>query len=318
MAKKVEKLSTCANCSTALQGQNFCPNCGQQNKKPDLHFGHFISESLSNFFAFDNKFFTTLITLFKAPGKAPREFIKGKRVAYMNPIRIYLMSTFILVFVLSLDLGERKKRIVEIKDSPTQKSSENFVTREDKIAHWQEINLNSTDTNERMHAYSAAFPKVKPAQALNDLGLKNTWKNRVIYYLSAKLNNFDADRFQEYYLSNLIWVLFSFVPLLALWLKLLYIRKRIHYLEHLFFGFYTQAAFFIVATLFLMLQPFLGETTLIIAALAFLVYVFISVKRFYGQSTRKTILKFVLMNVGYVLILLAVVFSSVFISYILF
>lgn len=316
MAKKnIEKLPHCANCQQPLAGENFCPHCGQQNKRPDLNFGHFISESLSNFFAFDSKFFSTLYVLFRFPGKLPELFIEGKRMAFMNPMRLYLLSTIILLFIVSLDLTDRKRSIVEIKETPGLIDDNN---QQQNFARWQEVSTSDEDRLKRMFTYGRAYPDNTTEEALHELELENTWKMRFLYELATKFINFDAQRFQEFYFSKLIWILFFFVPFLALWLKLLYIRKRIHYLKHLFFSFYTQAAFFILMVIGLLLFPLLESWPLIVFILFFTVYLFLSLKRFYKQSTLKTTLKFLLLTSGYTIILGIVNFAALMVSYILF
>jgi hypothetical protein len=316
MAKKyVEKLPQCANCEQALNGENFCPNCGQVNQRPDLNFGHFIAESLSNFFAFDSKFFSTLYTLFRYPGRLPKLFIDGKRMSFMNPMRLYLLSTIILLFVIALDLTNRKRSIVEFKENSALSMEAGQDQQAVYIERWEALDT-TDDRLTRMFAYSRAYPLNTTEEALVDLGLKNTWKRRFMYELVSKFVHLDPERFEEFYMSKLIWILFFFVPFLALWLKVLYIRQRIHYLKHLFFSFYTQSAFFILIIIGLLLFPLIGSWGLQLFIVLFSTYLYVSLRRFYGQPRGKTLLKLFLLISGYSVILGIVTFASLVISYI--
>lgn len=97
-----QKAQQCPNCEQALQGEAYCPNCGQKNDLRRITLWNFISESLSNFFAIDGRFFHTFRQLFSAPGKVPKDFLHGKRNRYMNPIRVYFLSSLLLLFVLQI------------------------------------------------------------------------------------------------------------------------------------------------------------------------------------------------------------------------
>jgi hypothetical protein len=320
MAKrKIVKLDVCANCQEPLEGENYCPNCGQKNSKPDLHLAHFLGETLSNFFAFDNKFFTTLLHLFKYPGRVSRDFIEGKRMMYMHPMRIYLVASFILLFVVSLDITGRGKGPVQINNQKLKLGDELSANEIQKLeAIWKGDSIEKSTRIDRMMAFTKQYPSSTTTNALDSLELSNNWRTRLIYETGTKYIKMDSDRFSEFFMSKMLWVLFIFVPFLALWLKLLYIRRGVHYVEHLFFGFYTQAAFFLLLVIGLLLVPITNEVPLIITILCFSVYLFIALQRFYEQSFRKTLLKFVLLNIGYALIFICVTLASALISYIVF
>ncbi|MGV3656323.1 MAG: DUF3667 domain-containing protein [Chitinophagaceae bacterium] len=51
-------------------------------------------------FHFDGKFFDTLKYLFFWPGGVAKEYVKGRRNRYLDPIRMYLFTSavFFLIF----------------------------------------------------------------------------------------------------------------------------------------------------------------------------------------------------------------------------
>ena len=99
-------------------------------------------------------------------------------------------------------------------------------------------------------------------------------------------------------IGNLTWMMLIFIPSMALIFKLLYVRRKKYYVEHLVFLFHTHAFFLFVGTVFLMfmqlelMQPesfqFLG------LIFSFYFYVLISLKRVYSQGWIKTFFKLLL------------------------
>jgi hypothetical protein len=96
----------CPNCGTELTAQQgYCPTCGQQNHTLRLGFFHFLEELLEGLFHFDGKFFSTFRALFWAmPGSMTTDFLAGKRVRFVSPVRLYVFVSiiFCVLFVESI------------------------------------------------------------------------------------------------------------------------------------------------------------------------------------------------------------------------
>jgi len=100
MKKHYRKETDCANCGTPLQGK-FCYVCGQENLELKESFGHMMNHAISDYFHFDHQFFHTLQPLFFKPGKLTNEYMAGKRVQYLHPVKMYIFISlvyFVLLF----------------------------------------------------------------------------------------------------------------------------------------------------------------------------------------------------------------------------
>lgn len=304
------KANQCPNCQQELQGENFCPQCGQKNDVRRITFWHFINESLSNFFAVDGRFLHTIKKLFLSPGRVPKDFLEGKRVRYMNPVRVYFLSSLLLLFILQIDGGEATMIEVGEKNNQTEKLNAKIKEPDEapiELVFTRNDTLNS-DTNsqiddetahilERMGDYSTQYPEQNVEVALDSLNIESTFWNRFLYSQSAKITNFDDEEFSRVFYSKIFWVLFLFLPVLALILHLLYLRRAFYYPEHLFFAFYTQGVLFILISIGYLLDYLIDSLApLSICILLFSIYLIISLKRFYEQSWRKTIFKFLVYN----------------------
>jgi len=85
------------------------------------------------------------------------------------------------------------------------------------------------------------------AKALDSLGETQTFWNRFYYSKIEAIYKIIADHgssLSNKIMSNLSIALFIFLPIFTLFLKLLYIRRRLNYMEHLIFVFNTQTVFF--------------------------------------------------------------------------
>lgn len=320
MAKrKIVKLAACANCKEPLSEENFCPNCGQKNSQPDLNFGSFLSESISTFFAFDNRFFITLHHLFRYPGKVPKDFVAGKRIAYLNPIRIYLVTSILIIFIGSSISNSEDKPIIKSSVDNLEKEELTEQRKQELKAIWKTTNnRDNISLGDRMEAFVMHYPETTQPIAFDSLGIAKAWKNEILYDYRTKRLTYDEGRFNDWFISKLVWILFLFVPFLAVWLKLVYIRRRIHYLSHLFFSFYSQAAFFMLLSIGILLIPIIGGTGVFIAFALFSLYLILAIKKFYDQSWGKSILKFFVINLGYIIIFTAVTGAASFITYMIF
>ena len=304
MNSKVVKADQCPNCEEPLKGENFCPNCGQKNDIRKLTFWHFLTESVSHFLAFDGKFFNTLRKLATKPGQVPLDYINGQRTTYMNPLRIYFLSSLLLLFLSQIQSNRSKERIKEVlaNEQLSESARDSIVTTELDAEPGLPFNLiiDSTAESEvlnkldEMTNYSKEHPNSSASAALKDLQEENTLMNRFLYHQADKISHFELDEFNRYFRSKIFWVLFFFLPIIALLLKLLYFRSSFYYTDHLFFAFYNQSVFFLL----LSISSALGDDSrfTLIASIGFLIYLLISMKRFYAQGFGKTILKFSLLN----------------------
>ncbi|HET7361247.1 MAG TPA: hypothetical protein VFI78_04865, partial [Salinimicrobium sp.] len=127
-----------------------------------------------------------------------------------------------------------------------------------------------------------------------------------LYYLKA-----NPDLFLQYFLSKLPVFIFFYLPLFALFIWLLYVRKNYTYMEHLVFTFFEQAIWFILYALALILDYLFSiEAFSEYMNFLFLVHLLFALKTFYGQKWVKTVIKFILLNIIFITLAgIAVVFS---------
>jgi len=104
MKKHYRHENNCLNCGTILEGK-FCHNCGQENLEMKESFGHMVTHAVSDYFHFDDQFFSTLKPLFFSPGKLTNEYLLGRRAHYLHPVKMYIFISLIF-FVLAFRGGK--------------------------------------------------------------------------------------------------------------------------------------------------------------------------------------------------------------------
>lgn len=172
----------------------------------------------------------------------------------------------------------------------------------------QEANIGFFDKIADFVNFRRKFPDYANEQALDSLGYQKTFWNTFYYQQVKKAEANMAQLDTEEGVKNLInkftsyisISMFVFLPVFTLFLKLLYIRKKFTYMEHLVFVFNTQTVFFLLFIIFYLLSLVLKmENTYWIFVLLFLVYFYKSLRNFYGQKRFITIVKFILLNSYY-------------------
>jgi hypothetical protein len=146
-------------------------------------------------------------------------------------------------------------------------------------------------------------PNTPVDEALDSLGYAKNFKNRFVYDRAQLANSvIQNEHAREKFIGELISYgsvsLFIFLPIFTLFLGLLYLRRKFSYVAHLIFVFHTQTVFFMLLCILYLISFFMNIKTSNtgIFGLLFLVYLFIAMKKFYGQGYFKTGLKFLVLN----------------------
>src|SRR6266478_2990822 len=112
-------LTHCENCGAELQG-HWCAQCGQAAVDYRRSFRYVVADLLNEFLNWDSKFFTTIALLILKPWRLTNEFLAGKRVRYVNPLRLYLLAS--ILFFFAVNYGARDLRFEPGKLGPKDRA----------------------------------------------------------------------------------------------------------------------------------------------------------------------------------------------------
>src|SRR6266481_7819061 len=93
-------LTHCENCGAELQG-HWCAQCGQPAIEYRRSFRYVLADLLHEFLNWDSKFFATIALVILKPWRLTNEFLAGKRVRYVNPLRLYLLASILFFFAVN-------------------------------------------------------------------------------------------------------------------------------------------------------------------------------------------------------------------------
>lgn len=335
------KESNCLNCEYPFSGQEiFCPECGQKNICNKITLGNFITDVFAGFFSWDAKFWKTLTPLLIKPGKISKDYNEGKRARYTNPFRFYLTTSIIFFLLFGIKKNYKTYQKFSSKDSSlviekgeiNRDSLQNVIFEgidktERQIDSLQAIKNDSTGlknikisilNNDNILAFikfQNKHPKYSIDTALDSLKIEKSFSNRFWYSRSKVINSFISDKeegekFNSYLISYFSIALLILLPALALFLKMIYIRRRINYVEHLIFSFHTQTLAFILLSVLVILSFFsniISGALLEIFSVFFLIYLYIAMLKFYEQKWFKTLVKFFIINLSFMLLFIFII-----------
>jgi len=109
--------SNCTNCGAEFIG-DYCYKCGQKKiELKDKSVKAFVVHFAEEFFTFDSKFFRTVKFLLFKPGYLTHEYISGRFVRYVTPLKLYLFTSIIVFFIILKFEPDTYKEIMEPADS---------------------------------------------------------------------------------------------------------------------------------------------------------------------------------------------------------
>jgi peptidoglycan/LPS O-acetylase OafA/YrhL len=96
--------SVCRNCGARLEGA-YCAACGQKVEPLTPTLGQLLHELTHELLNVDGKIFRSMRLLLTRPGFLTREYIAGRRVRYVSPLRLYLFFSVVFFALTQLVPG---------------------------------------------------------------------------------------------------------------------------------------------------------------------------------------------------------------------
>lgn len=310
MAKKRRKSVTCSNCQYQFDGiDNYCPNCGQENHSHHAPFKHIIIELIESLTHFDTKFFATVKALFLKPGLLTKDYIEDKRARYVPPVRLYIFVSFIFFFLLSLSLSSSDDDRISVSESNRKTGKANISIAGHEDVRDSIVNILQKEksvTNTMIDSLIAVkFP--------NDGWLLKLYLKQSI---RANLGIITEKDFLHAYIKHVSILVFVLMPIFALLLKLLYIRGKRLYIEHLIFSVHFHAFVFVVFIFMVLLYSLTnGSEWSLLPCLVIPVYGLLALRKVYENTWLKTTAKALLLSFAYTACISALSFLTIFISF---
>lgn len=147
--------------------------------------------------------------------------------------------------------------------------------------------------------------------AVTKYEIQKTGSNKIAFNASNSLLKVinQPGSFLNSTISRLPFVIFFFLPVFAVFIWVVYIRKKYTYTDHLIFSFHNQSLLFILLILSLIIDSIFNTASSGIFLLIFGIYLYKAMRKFYGQGRVKTIIKYIFLNTMFTFLALFVVIA---------
>lgn len=325
MPKTKFKTSECLNCGYKFnQDENYCPECGQENNDKTKAFRYFFKDFIDDVIQIDNRFYRSIRPFLFSPGKLSNAYISGQRKKYVTPIRLYLILSILYAFVLTWVVSAQNNKVLKQTNKDlVKKLAENNKEKFDTLKKKSDMNLRFVIADEiPVQKVERMFEAgLQADQIMDSLKIEKTFFNRLAIKQTIRLNNATPETIINYMIEKIPIVMFVLLPIFAFLLKLMYIRRKQYYIEHLIFTLHIHSFYFfifIIAILALYFFAWYHPIFFIVMFSILILYSYKSFRNVYKQNRVKTLLKMFLLGLVYLVILSVGLLIGIIISLLLF
>jgi hypothetical protein len=283
----IRKDKTCLNCKHVVE-QKFCPNCGQENTDTRKTFHHLFIHFFEDLTHYENAFWKTIRNLLFKPATLTKEYLSGKRLSYLAPVRLYIFISFITFLLIALFSDGAGEKLSKNADQ----ISSNIIKQERKGAK---------TTKDKLYF---DFTPMKEVDSIQKYGKANEKYSDFEYWITEKMlhvteNNTKQEivaKFIDSFFHNIPKILFIIMPFFAFFLWLFHNKKKWYYFDH---GIFTLHYFSFLLLIFLILfiiekivglfgqdspLAFISSITNFVGVIWMCYYFYPAHHRFYGET----------------------------------
>ncbi|HEY7770941.1 DUF3667 domain-containing protein [Longimicrobium sp.] len=309
----------CLNCGDTTVGF-FCRNCGQRKADVRVSLRRMLMEVMDDQLSLNSTLPRTIGALLFRPGHLTAEYVQGRIMRYVPPFRLYLVTS-VLFFILLPVVADVNRIADEVATETEQDDARERAQDSARIAR-QRARADSARARiaavrrgeaPKDRTIAPPLPPVppKPDSGRVDLNLAISDTNKVpgwLKPLNRRLQRTE-DRLESMpprealrtalaaMEENAPKGVFLMMPLFAFILKLLYVRRKRYYVEHFVFALHVHAMAFLLFTVGMVSRRL--DWLPSVLALWMTLYVFLAMKKVYGQGIVRTFLKFCALGGAY-------------------
>lgn len=340
----------CKNCERSFDSSfDYCPYCGQETAD-NLTFGVLFSNTISNYFSIDARFFKSFIPLMIKPGVLARRFVDGKRLSYLHPAQFYLFISVIFFFIFSFTIRKADNMVSKALekgfneevslDSLSVKLDSVGVETAKKALKDNQIHTGMSDEEisaidsimtDKQGIPVTSFNFLKEeldsliahgapqAEKLKAMGLKedtSAFTTRV-YVQLLKLYEQRGGGILKVLYDTIPIAMFFMMPLFALLLKLFYWRRGT-FAHHMVFSFYFFTFLFTTFCILILANMFMDIPIWIevLVFFSFIIYLMLALRNFYKSHWVGAFFKANIISFIYMLFVLPIAASGlIFVSF---
>lgn len=244
-------MEPCRDCGVEYIG-NFCPNCGQEAATGAPRAWDMIYEFLTRNVFERGKLWRTLWTLVRYPGALTVAFLEGRRQSFIRPVRLYFSLSLLYFFLLFLQMDK-----VEQETRASFSKGVDFAkARAERVVPQKMPESNEAQRKDQVFTSLLTGLKQKVPEG--------RLRQHVQQYLDLSAEE-RVVRITRGMLQQMPKIIFILVPVFALWLQLLFFRRKIAYGAHLLVSVHHHSLLFLISILGMLLPEVLGDMSVLLA-----------------------------------------------------
>lgn len=310
---------TCLNCGHEVPDR-FCGHCGQENVDTKESFGHLAGHFFQDITHYDSKLLLTLKYLFFYPGKVTKEYIAGKRQMFVNPIRLYVFTSFVFFLLAAMttshhdpyareDSHEKSTQkavfggLVDTAEKIRGRLDSGKIAPKDTAKAFADANalalIGQDSLENAAHVYDSLQHTFTEDQ-------RDNWVKRktIIRFLQLR-DKYGANvgyAIQDKFLHSYPKMFFLLLPFFALLLSWFFRRKDLVYGDHAIFSIHMHTVVFMLGILAMLIgMPFHGFAYYEWLVLLIFIYLVLSLRNTYQLSFGKALVKSIGVLIAYAL-----------------
>ncbi|MFK7863186.1 MAG: DUF3667 domain-containing protein [Pseudohongiellaceae bacterium] len=298
--------AVCLNCGKALSN-HYCSSCGQKDLVVKRPLSKLLAEFTHAVFEIDGRAYRTLFFLFTKPGFLTREYIQGRRASYTPPLRLFLVLSLLLFFVISVNT------FIETLDDSLS-GQEPSVGAETLETLSDELTPELDDEELGGIQEFTDFLEAVQLPLLNE----TTNSNLMAFVANQVTTNYveNRDDPESFFYGSLDYItvfMLLMMPLLAAILKIMYFFSKRYYVEHMILTLHNHTFLILAILLSVLVGKLPEEGVPVVPAVASLAnyaltfwmicYPFLSLKAYFDDGYLLTALKFIIASIIYSILL---------------
>jgi hypothetical protein len=323
------EMPECLNCGAHLRGQ-YCWQCGQRARNRLISLWELLREAFGDLLELDSRLWKTVVPLLARPGLLTHDYLQGRRARYMPPFRMYLVLSLLFFLVAFFNPRETfgifydPQSLTEAEEEDRRKAEEAAEQVGEELAS-EDVVLGDELPEEVRDQLSEELDKefnihiggdgdtdgdceVDEFSINGPEWLKKRLTPERLVQVCEQVRKDNGRQFVANLIDNIPVALIVLLPIMAFVLKALYPLSRRYYVEHLLFFVHFHAFFFLILILQIVLArsyailpipDAVGVLVIIAASFYIPVYLFVAMRRVYGQGRAITALKYIVLTVSY-------------------
>lgn len=277
--QKIREDKICRNCGSFVE-KVYCPECGQKNTETRKSFYLLLSDFMAGLTNYDNSFWRTARYLITSPGKPAVDYIAGRRKSYINPVQLYLFSSFVVFFMIAILPGSGANEVKKVKKGRIVTIG--FDSGRGSLQDEQYGMLSSVAQLDSIHRLRPPKERIPTTQY---------YYYKFVLRAADKVNN-DIEELNGFLVDNLSKAIFIYMPVFAFFLWLFHGKKRWLYFDSCVFTLYFFSLIMIVSCICNLLLHIFDDwlkwgvvaALIFLAALCYVIFYFFRAhSTFYGE-----------------------------------